>query len=102
MLSVVRRMLADNRTAGSVRDTIELSLAWAAIPGLAEAVTPRPGDVAFDAARFALGRGTLYMIASGDEDSPVTPLFRALASYVHYEAGLIGTRTRRAASTRRC
>ncbi len=34
------------------------------------------------------------MIASGDEDSPVTPLFRALASYVHYQAGLIGTRTR--------
>jgi len=30
MLSVVRRMLADNRTAGSVRNTIELSLARAA------------------------------------------------------------------------
>jgi hypothetical protein len=94
MLAVVRRMLADNRTAGSVRDTIELSLAWAAIPGLAEAVTPRRGDAVFDVEGFGLGRGTLYMIASGDEDSPVTPLFRALASYVHYEAGLIGTRTR--------
>jgi hypothetical protein len=94
MLAVVRRMLADNRTAGSVRDTIELSLAWAAIPALAEAVTPFPGDIAFDVDRFALGRGTLYMIASGDEDSPLTPLFRALASYVHYQAGLTGTRTR--------
>jgi hypothetical protein len=94
MLAVVRRMLADNRTAGSVRDTIELSLAWAAIPGLAEAVTPAPGDIVFDVDRFALGRGTLYMIASGDEDSPLTPLFRALASYVHYQAGLTGTRTR--------
>ncbi len=94
MLAVVRRMLADNRTAGSVRDTIELSLAWAAIPGLAEAVTPEPGDMVFDVDAFALGRGTLYMIASGDEDSPVTPLFRALASYVHYQAGLTGTRTR--------
>jgi type IV secretion system protein VirD4 len=93
MLAVVRRMLADNRTAGSVRDTIELSLAWAAVPGLAEAVTPRPGDLVFDAETFALGRGTLYMIASGDEDSPVTPLFRALASYIHYQAGLTGTRT---------
>jgi hypothetical protein len=33
------------------------------------------------------------MIASGEEDSPLTPLFRALASYVHYQAGLTGTRT---------
>jgi type IV secretion system protein VirD4 len=92
--AVVRQMFAGNRTAGSVRDTIELSLAWAAIPQLAEAVTPEPGYVVFDAARFALGHGTLYMIASGDENSPVTPLFRALASYVHYEGGLTGTRTR--------
>jgi type IV secretion system protein VirD4 len=92
MLAVVRRMLADNRTAGSVRDTIELSLSWAAVPGLAQAVTPEPGDMVFDVDAFALGRGTLYMIASGDEDSPITPLFRALVSYVHYQAGLTGTR----------
>lgn len=93
MLAVVRRMLADNRTAGSVRDTIELSLAWAAIPELAQAVTPLGGDTVFDAKDFVLRNGTLYMIASGDEDSPITPLFRALASYVHYQAGLTGTRT---------
>ena len=41
MLSVVRRMLADNRTAGSVRNTIELSLARAAI--LRPATTPPCG-----------------------------------------------------------
>ena len=92
MLAVVRRMLADNRTAGSVRDTVELSLAWAALPQLAEAVTPEEGDAVFDVEDFVLGRGSLYMIASGDENSPVAPLFRALASYVHYQAGLIGTR----------
>ena len=72
-------MLADNRTSANVRDTIELSLAWAIIPGLAAAVTPRPGE-GFDLARFIDQNGTLYMIASGDEDSPVTPLFRAFAS----------------------
>jgi hypothetical protein len=94
MLAVVRRMLADNRTSGSVRDTIELSLAWAAIPELAEAVTPELGDVVFDVDDFARRCGTLYMIASGDENSPLTPLFRALASYVHYQAGMTGTRTR--------
>ena len=91
ILAVVRRMLADNRTAGSVRDTIELALSWAAIPALAEAVTPGPGDAVFDVADLAFGCGTLYMIASGDENSPLTPPFRALASYVHYQAGLDGT-----------
>ena len=51
MLAVVKRMLADNRTSGSVRDTIELSLSWAIIPTLAAAVSPaaragvRPGPV---------------------------------------------------------
>jgi type IV secretion system protein VirD4 len=93
MLAVVRRMLADNRTAGSVRDTVELTLAWVAVPGLAEAVTPGPGD-SFEVDEFVFRNGTLYMIASGDDDSPLTPLFRALASYVHYEAGMAGTRTR--------
>jgi hypothetical protein len=76
MLAVVKRMLADNRTSGSVRDTIELSLAWAIIPALAAAVTP-PAGQGFDLARFISQNGTLYLIASGDEDSPVTPLFRA-------------------------
>ena len=90
MLATVKRMLAENRTAGSVRDTIELSLAWAVIPGLAAAVTPAPGQ-GFDVRRFIDLAGTLYMIASGDEDSPVTPLFRCFASYVHYTAGLKGT-----------
>ena len=86
MLAVVKRMLADNRTSGSVRDTIELSLSWAIIPTLAAAVTPPPGQ-GFDLARFISQNGTLYLIASGDEDSPVTPLFRAFTSYVHYAAG---------------
>ena len=90
LLAVTRRALADNRTSANVRDTIELSLAWAIIPGLAAAVTPRPGE-GFDLARFIDQNGTLYLIASGDQDSPVTPLFRAFASWVHYEAGLMGT-----------
>jgi hypothetical protein len=90
MLAVVRRMLQENRTAGSIRDTIELSLAWTIIPELAAAVTPPPGQ-GFHLGEFINGNGTLYLIASGDEDSPVTPLFRAFASYVHYAAGLMGT-----------
>ena len=89
------------RPSGSVRDTIELSLAWAIIPALAAAVTPPPGQ-GFDLARFISQNGTLYLIASGDEDSPVTPLFRAFTSYVHYAAGLMGTLARPGGSIRRC
>ena len=32
------------------------------------------------------------MIASGDDDSPITPLFKALASWVHFEAGMAGSK----------
>ena len=76
-------MFAENKTAGSVRETIDLSLSWAVIPGLAAAVTPRRGE-GFDLAKFLAGNGTLYLIASGDEDSPVAPLFRAFTSWVHW------------------
>lgn len=93
LLAVVRRAFADNRTAGSVRDTMELSLAWAAIPELAAAVTPAPG-CGFDAGRFLDQDGTLYLIAAGDEDSPLAPVFAAFTSWIHYAAGLAGTNSR--------
>jgi len=90
LLAVVKKMLAENKTAGSVRETIDLSLSWVAIPALAAAVTPRRGE-GFGLAEFIAGNGTLYMIATGDEDSPVAPLFRAFTSWVHWQAGLIGS-----------
>jgi len=91
MFAVAKRMFEENRTSGSIRDTIDLTLSWAILPGLAEAVTPAPGR-GFSASDFTISCGTLYLIANGDDDSPVTPLFRALASWVHYEAGLAGSK----------
>jgi type IV secretion system protein VirD4 len=91
MFAVAKRMFEENRTSGSIRDTIDLTLSWAILPGLAAAVTPAPGQ-GFSADDFTWQCGTLYLIASGDDDSPVTPLFRALASWVHYEAGQAGSR----------
>jgi type IV secretion system protein VirD4 len=88
--SVVRSLMEENRTAASVRATIARALKWAAIPQLAAAVG-RFGT--FDVDRFLLDGGTLHMIASGDSSSVITPLFRALASYVHYRAGLLGSRS---------
>jgi type IV secretion system protein VirD4 len=93
LLAVVKRMLAENKTAGSVRETIDLSLAWAVIPDLAAAVTPRPGQ-GFGLGEFIAANGTLYLIAAGDEGSPVAPLFRAFTSWVHWEAGLAGSTAR--------
>jgi type IV secretion system protein VirD4 len=91
MFAVAKRMFEENRTSASVRDTIDLSLSWAILPGLAAAVTPARGE-GFRVADFAQRCGTVYLIASGDDDSPVTPLFRAFASWVHYEAGQAGSR----------
>jgi type IV secretion system protein VirD4 len=91
MFAVCKRMFEENRTSGSIRDTIDLTLSWALLPGLAEAVTPLPGE-GFSADDYTGACGTLYMIAAGDDDSPITPLFKALASWVHYEAGLTGSK----------
>ena len=88
--AVVRSLMEDNRTAASVRSTIARALKWAVIPQLAAAVDRRG---AFNVREFALAGGTLHLIASGDSRSVITPLLRALASYVHYEAGLAGSRT---------
>ena len=90
MHAVVRRVFEANRTADSIRATIEQSLAWAMIPGLHDAVTPGQGR-GFDLDRFLDRNGSVYLVASGDEDSPLTPLFRAFASWLHWSAGLVGT-----------
>ena len=92
MFALVRRAFANNRTSDSVRATIEQALAWAAVPMLAAAVSPGRG-AGFDLDRFLDRNGTVYLIASGDQDSPLTPLFRAFASWLHYSAGLAGTMT---------
>jgi hypothetical protein len=88
--AAVRALMEENRTAASVRTTIARALKWAVIPQLAAAAN-RGGR--FNAREFALHGGTLHLIASGDSKSVITPLLRALASYVHYTAGLAGSRT---------
>jgi type IV secretion system protein VirD4 len=95
MHALIKRVLDEgSKTSTSIRDTIDLSLSWAGIPDLAAAVTPLPGQ-GFDVDRWIDQTGTLYMIASGDEDSPLTPLFSSFVSYVHYFAGLKGTMARK-------
>jgi type IV secretion system protein VirD4 len=87
--AVARALMEENRTAASVRATIARALKWAVIPQLAAAAAR---DGTFNVREFAVAGGTLHLIASGDSRSVITPLMRALASYVHYEAGLAGSR----------
>ena len=92
----LRSILAEIRqlgkTADSVRATISESLTWVAVDELAAAVTPAPGT-GFDAGDFVRRNGTLYMIAPGTETAPIAPLFQAFVQHVHYEAGLIGSKS---------
>ena len=91
LAQVVHRLLQSDRTAGSVRDTIDKALQWAAMPELAGAASR---DGSFDHLSLILDSGTLYLIAAGDSDSLITPLIRAVASYVHFQAGVIGSKRR--------
>jgi hypothetical protein len=90
LVGALRRVTETNRTAASIRESMSLSLAWATIPQMAAAATPR-GGAGFDLAEFIASNSTLFLIAAGDEDSPVAPLFAAFTSWCAYEAGLIGS-----------
>ena len=65
-------------------------LAFMADPDLAACVLPEPGE-GFDIPAFLYDAGTLYMIAEAvSEEAPVTPLFAAMATEIHYAAAQIG------------
>ncbi|HVB41185.1 MAG TPA: type IV secretory system conjugative DNA transfer family protein [Streptosporangiaceae bacterium] len=89
-LGPVREVRKPGRQSDSIRMTMTRALAWLADPAIAAAATPSPGE-GFDVASFAAGRNTLYMIGTGREDTPIAPLFRAFAEYVHDGAAFTGS-----------
>lgn len=93
LVATLRRAFENNRTAGSIRESMALSLAWATVPQMAAAATPRPGE-GFDLREFVMRNGTLYLVAAGDEDSPVAPLFAAFTTWITVEAGQLGSMRR--------
>jgi hypothetical protein len=93
LVATLKRAFESNRTAGSIRESMALSLAWATVPQLAAAATPREGE-GFDLREFILLNGTLYLVAPGDEDSPVAPLFAAFTTWITVAAGQLGSMTR--------
>ena len=73
------------KTADSIRITMSKSLEWLAIDSLRAMVTG-PGTRPFNVPAWLDGRGTIYMISPGDEESPSAPLFRCFTGYVHRQA----------------
>ena len=79
------------KTAQTIRMVITRALAFMADPSLARSVLPTGETGGFDIESFLRERGTLYLIAEAEhDDSPVAPLFAAMAGEIHYAAAQIG------------
>jgi type IV secretory pathway TraG/TraD family ATPase VirD4 len=81
---------AAERTAATNEMVMGQALGFMSDPALAVSVLPVDG-AGLDFAEFLRQRGSLYLIADSDHDeSPLAPLFAALASEGHYVAALQG------------
>jgi type IV secretion system protein VirD4 len=78
------------KTAATVKMVVSRALAFMTDPALAQSVLPA-GDGGFDIEGFLRQCGTLYLIAESEhDDSPVAPLFAAMAGEVHHIAAQLG------------
>lgn len=93
LLAALTEVRQQAKYADSIRMTMAKSLAWISVPSIMEAVSPEDG-AGFSVEDFIASGGTIYMIAPGGETSITAPLFRAFCSHVHYEAGMLGARSR--------
>ena len=78
------------KTAATVKMVLSRALAFMTDPALAQSVLPA-ADCGFDIEAFLRQAGTLYLIAESEhDDSPVAPLFAAMAGEVHHVAAQLG------------
>jgi type IV secretion system protein VirD4 len=83
-----------HKTAATVRMVMSRALSFMADPDLAASILPVPGN-GFEIPAFLAEAGTVYMIAEAvSEESPVAPLFAAMASEIHYTAAQLGQASR--------
>jgi type IV secretion system protein VirD4 len=79
-----------HKTTATVRMVMSRALSFMADPALATCVLPAPGE-GFDIPAFLADRGTVYLIAEAvSEETPVAPLFAAMATEIHYTAAQLG------------
>ncbi len=81
---------AAERTNATNEMTMTQVLGFMADPNLA--ISALPGPYTLDLEAFLRQSGTLYLIAdpAGNDDSPLSPLFAAMANELNYAAGMIG------------
>ena len=78
------------KTAATIKMVVSRALAFMTDPALAQSVLPGD-DGGFDIEAFLCESGTLYLIAESEyDDSPVAPLFAAMAGEVHHVAAQLG------------
>ncbi len=81
---------AAERTNSTNEMVMSQALSFMAHPELAAAVQPASG-AGIDFADFLRERGSVYLIAdSASDQSPLAPLFAALAAEIHYTAVVMG------------
>jgi len=78
------------KTAATIKMVLSRALAFMTDPALAQSVLP-DADGWFDIGAFLRDCGTLYLIAESDhDDSPIAPLFAAMAGEIHHVAAQLG------------
>lgn len=82
------------KTLGSIKMTLGLTLQFMADPVLQRAVTPEPGVRTFHVGSFLRERGTLYLLGSHREFGAVGPLLTAFTGHLFDAAFSIGGRNR--------
>ncbi|WP_460362779.1 type IV secretory system conjugative DNA transfer family protein [Actinocorallia lasiicapitis] len=83
----------NGKTRDSVKQTLTQVLMFVHSPDVVRMVTPPPGH-SIDFVQFLRSRDTIYLVASGDANSPVPPIITAwLAELKHY-AVILGSRSK--------
>ena len=79
------------KTAATIKMVLSRALAFMTDPKLMQSVLPVDDEPGFDIAAFLRQSGTLYLIAESEhDDSPVAPLFAAMAGEIHHVAAQLG------------
>jgi type IV secretion system protein VirD4 len=79
------------KTAATIKMVLSRALGFMADPALACSVLPADGSRGVDIGAFLAEAGTLYLIAESEhDDSPVAPLFAAMAGEIHFVAAQAG------------
>jgi type IV secretory pathway TraG/TraD family ATPase VirD4 len=79
------------KTAATIKMVLSRALGFMADPALARSVLPVGESGGLDIGAFLADSATLYLIAESEhDDSPVAPLFAAMAGEIHYAAAQAG------------